>query len=302
MRLRPFGTALLALASMAASPALAGSLAYDWSEGESIRYVGDMLLDSPTVIWVYGVENAQARIFQLQLTTQYDCKASAAGKNTLLTCSFVDPVVNGSGVMGDAKHVPAIMTEYSSILKDATAEITLRPDGHIKLVDLENLRKGLLRENEVHEILRQLVRRSVAPMGMQTPKGGEDPGRKWRHKGPNAFFELFSKYGSSGGMVYEYTVSGTEGSTTQVVGTGEATVATTAQREAGLPASLGLKGTGAYRFDSEAGQLAYAEVLVEGLTTASYSLPGSRQGFGYGARLMRINEDGSVEGPEGPVQ
>lgn len=302
MLARVVGPAALLVASALSAPAVAGDLVWSWSEGERVQYVADMLLDSPTVIWIYGVENAQSRVFQLQLTTQYDCTASAAGKSTQLTCTFVDPQVQAKGVLGDSKHVPVIVKEYSEILAEATVEITLRSDGHIKLVDLENLRKGLLRENEVHEILRQLVRRSVAPLGMQAPKAGKDPGRKWRHKGPNAFFELFSKYGSSGGMVYEYNVAGQEGDITTVVGSGKATVATTAQREAGLPASLGLNATGAYRFDTQAGQIAYAEVLVEGLTTASYSLPGSRQGFGYGARVMRVNADGSVEGPEGTVK
>lgn len=79
-------------------------------------------------------------------------------------------------------------------------------------------------------------------------------------------------------------------------------VATTAQREAGIPASLSMVANGSYRFDTGAGQLAYAEVEVSGLTTASYSLPGSQQGYGFGARMMRINADGSIEGVEGPIQ
>ena len=295
------------LAAVLSAPAAAeseatGPLSWNWSGGEPYRFVSEMLLDSPTVIWFYGRENAQARMFRVELAAQYVCTGEPVRKDVKLTCKIEDARMGGAAVTADQDQVPEILREYERKLKEATVEVIVRADGHIKLVDLEGVSKDLLRENEIQEILRQVVRRSLAPLGMQAPKGGADPGRPWRHKGPPAFFELFSKYGSSGGMLYEYTWKGEADGVIAVEAAGRATVATTQQREAGLPASLGLDGTGAYRFDVAQGRLAYAEVAVSGETTASYSLPGSTQGFGYGARVMRVNADGSVEGPEGPVK
>jgi hypothetical protein len=303
-----FHTALLAAAlaapaaAAAADPSADGPLTWKWSGGEPYRFVSEMLLDSPTVIWFFGRENAQARMFRIELAAQYVCTGEPVRKDVKLTCKVEDARMGGAAVSADQDQVAEILREYERKLKEATVEVIVRSDGHIKLVDLEGVSKDLLRENEIQEILRQIVRRSLAPLGMQAPRGGADPGRAWRHKGPPAFFELFSKYGSSGGMLYEYTWKGESDGMIAVTAAGRATVATTQQREAGLPASLGLDGTGAYRFDGAAGELAYAEVAVSGETTASYSLPGSTQGFGYGARVMRVNADGSVEGPDGPVK
>ena len=136
-----------------------------------------------------------------------------------------------------------IRKQTESILKKAKVQISTRPDGHISLVDLEGVSTGLIRENDIVEVLRQLVRRSVSPLGMQTPKGGHDPGRKWRHKGPNAFFEVMSKFGSSGGMRYEYEMAGMDGDVARINAEGKATVASNTQREQGLPASLSLLGS-----------------------------------------------------------
>ncbi len=297
-------TLFLATALAQAAPASPadGGLTFQWKPGETVSYLAEMAIDSPTVLWLYGRENAQARFFRIEMAARYDCSGGPKGKEVLLSCSIPEVRMGGTAVSTDQDQVPQILTEYQALLKSATLEIVLRPDGHIKLVDIEGMPQDLIRENDIHEMIRQLVRRSVSPLGMQTPKGGADPGRSWRHKGPPAFLELISKYGSSGGMRYEYAVAGEKGGITAITAEGEAMVATTAQREAGIPASLSMVANGSYRFDTGAGQLAYAEVEVSGLTTASYSLPGSQQGYGFGARMMRINADGSIEGVEGPIQ
>lgn len=287
----------------AAADAEQGPITWGWQPGEKVQFISEMLLDSPTVIWFFGVENTQARMFRVEMRAQYACVGESKGKRGFeLTCDIEDVSMSGTAVPKDQDQVDGILREYEGILKKAQVQIVTRPDGHISLVDLENVSTGFIRENDIVEVLRQLVRRSVSPLGMQTPKGGNDPGRVWRHKGPNAFFEVMSKFGSSGGMRYEYAMAGMDGDVARITAEGKATVASNTQREQGLPASLSLVASSSYRFDTAAGQVAYGEVAVNGVTTASYSLPGQTQGFGFGARVMRVNADGSVEGPEGAVQ
>lgn len=296
-------SALLLAAANAASPAQpAGPLTWQWTPGEEIRYAAEMMLDSPSVIWFYGRENAQARMFRIEMAAQYVCTGERERKEHVVLCKVEDARLNGVSAANDQGQVKQILGEYQAQLKNATVELVIRDDGHIKLVDLEGVSKDLLRESEIQEMLRQLVRRSIAPLGMQAPRGGSDPGRVWRHKGAPAFFELVSKYGSSGGMIYEYKVDSQDGDVTVINGEGRATVATSAQREANIPASIGMVGNGSYRFDASTGNLAYAEVTVNGETTASYSRVGTTQNYGYAARMMRINDDGTIEGPDGPVQ
>ena len=281
-----------------------GPFSWRWESAGPVRMRTETLLITPLRVKFQGRENLNATMERIEMVLDLTCTGQRQDKLTELSCKVNNADLAGQAVANDQERVEPILNEYEQLLtgEGVTVEVEVREDGHIRALDLEGISKDRLRDQDIFENLRQLMRRALGPLGMQTPKDGKNPGRPWQHKGMPLFFEMLNNNGTSGGAVYTYKVAGEAGGTVSIEASGEANVASSLDREAGLSSSLTLQSSGQYRFDTGNGTLAYAEVTVNGTTSTSHAGMGSKQAYVLASRLMRINPDGSVEGPEGPVK
>ena len=277
-------------------------LAWNWSEAGSVQYRTQTFIQVPNGYRFFGLNNWDARSLETAMVGSFTCSATGEMRNaTSVTCSIDEVVLQGKAAVSEQDKLDRIFAEYKQTLSTGRVEMVIRKDGHIKVLDLEGIDKKFVRGNDVHEQLRQLMRRAFAPLGMQAPKDGTNPGRTWRHKGQPAFFDLFvttgnkgATYGTAGGSLWTYEVTGVSDGRTALIAEGKANVTTIEQREGGAPLGVNLLGGGLYRWDSAAGVLDYAEVGLSGVYNASALNVGIADAYAYAGQVARVRADGSV--------
>jgi hypothetical protein len=294
---------MLALLLATTLTAQAGdALVWNWDAAGEVTYRTQTFIQVPNGYRFIGLSNKDARALETAMVGTFTCKGTeSAKKTTKVVCSIDDIVLQGLAVATEQEKLEAIFAEHMKTLPQGRVELVLRKDGHIKVFDLEGIEKKWERGNDVHEQLRQLLRRAFAPMGMQAPKEGKDPGRVWRHKGQPAFFDLFmttgnkgATYGTAGGSVWNYEVTGESGGRVALIGEGRANVTTVIEREGGGALGINLLGGGLYRWDAAAGVLDYAEIGLSGSYNASAQNIGVSDAYAYAGQIARIRADGKA--------
>jgi hypothetical protein len=278
------------------------AVAWKWSEAGEVKYRTQTFIQVPNGYRFFGLNNWDARALETAMVGSFTCKATGETKKTTsVSCSIDEVLLQGKAVVSEQEKLEKIFSEYQQTLSTGRVDLILRKDGHIKVLDLEGIDKKFVRGNDVHEQLRQLLRRAFAPLGMQAPKDGKDPGRAWRHKGQPAFFDLFvtngnkgATYATAGGSQWTYEVSGVSDGRTAVFANGKANVTTIEQREGGAPLGINLLGGGLYRWDEAAGVLDYAEIGLSGAYNASALNIGVQDAYAYAGQVARIRPDGSI--------
>ncbi|MEC8424260.1 MAG: hypothetical protein VX000_10820 [Myxococcota bacterium] len=280
----------------------ADAVAWNWEKAGSVTYRTQTFIQVPNGYRFIGLNNRDARALETAMVGTFTCAQTGSTKKTVsLDCSIDEVVLQGVAVATEQEKLETIFSEHMAVLPKGRIELVLRTDGHIKVFDLEGIEKKWERGNDVHEQLRQLLRRAFAPLGMQAPRDGKDPGRAWRHKGQPAFFDLFmttgnkgATYGTAGGSVWNYEVQGTSDGRTAIRGEGKANVTTIIEREGGGALGINLLGAGLYRWDSDVGVLDYAEVGLSGAYNASALNIGVQDAYAYAGQVARIRPDGSI--------
>lgn len=294
---------MLALLLATTLTAQAGdAIQWSWASAGVVQYRTQTFLQVPNGYRFIGLSNRDARALETAMVGTFTCTHTATAKKAVrLTCSIDEIVLQGLAVATEQEKLDAIFAEHMKTLPQGQVELVLRPDGHIKVFDLEGIEKKWERGNDVHEQLRQLLRRAFAPMGMQAPRDGADPGRSWRHKGQPAFFDLFmttgnkgATYGTAGGSVWNYEVTGESGGRVALRAEGKANVTTIVEREGGGALGINLLGGGLYRWDAAAGVLDYAEIGLSGTYNASSLNIGMQDAYAYAGQIARIHPDGRV--------
>ncbi len=292
---------LLVTASIAAH---AGDLAPRWDPATPVTYQTQTFIQVPNGFRFYGLNNLDARALETAAAGTFTCTGGPQGKGFDVTCTIDEIKLQGSAVATEQQKLDTIFAQHEETLKGATVELVLRPDGHIKTLDLEGVEKKYERGNDVHEQLRQLLRRVFAPLGAQLPKNGDDPGKPWRHKGQPAYFDLFvtqgtdsATYGTTGGSRVDYGIVGQHDGRTLIEYAGVANVTTVVEREAGGGLGINLKGGGVLAFDAAAGQIDYVEIGLSGEYNANATQVGNRTAYGFAAQMARVHADGSVGKP-----
>ena len=190
-------------------------------------------------------------------------------------------------------------------------------DEDVQLVGHRTARQADERQREIHEKLRLVMRRMVAPMDQQIPKKGVAAlGDSWKQKNNSVAFEIFSKFGTIGGSVLKYEVIADANSEVAVVASGRGNIGLSnagstygfAEGSAASEGSSGTDSTGyasssvtptlynvvaqtGGRFDVGAGQWAYIESTAQGLRNQGIA----DDNFTQAAWMGRINADGSIE-------
>lgn len=290
-------TALLAATSFAH----AGMLTPKWSPATPVTYQTQTYIQVANGFRFFSLNNLDARALETAVSARFTCKGEPSGKNFELVCSVDDINIDGVAVATEQEKLNKIFAEHEETLKKATIELVLKPDGSFKMLDLEGVDKKYERGNDVHEQLRQLMRRVLAPLDASMPKKGEDPGRAWRHRGQPAFIDLFvtqgtdsAVYGTTGGSRVEYSIIGEHEGYTVMEGPITANVTTIIEREAGAGLGINLVGATSLAFDPKSGLLDFAAVGLSGEYNANATVVGNVPAYAYAGEVARVRADGSV--------
>jgi hypothetical protein len=284
----------------------AQSLQVNWST--PARYQLQSQISTPRGFRVYGEENLDARLLGLRTSFELSCESSVLGRGWEVDCVIDEVGLVGSSIEGEEQSLSLILEEFQSLMQGAMIQIQIRGDGKIKAVDLEGPPKDTKRQAYMHEQMRQILRRTVSPLDMQTPKGGEDPGKKWKMKGMHLGFELMSTFGTAGGTRYEYTVDEWTGAEAFMIGSGRGTVGTNLEMDAGSGTdgdgnvygsssnpSISMIVVSQMRFDSSTGTILYSELNASGESTAQSMNVGATARYAFAGFAGRIYDDGSFE-------
>ncbi|MDG1483798.1 MAG: hypothetical protein P8R54_29675 [Myxococcota bacterium] len=299
------------------STASAADMNLDWA-GKTVRYHAETLIQHFYPIELLALQNTNVRAVSIMAAADMTCTGEALKKGWALTCTIDTIGLQGvSQHPSDTPQVDAVLEEYSGLLTGAVVQVELAADGRVKVVDLEGVAKADERQREIHEKLRLVMRRMVAPMDQQLPKKGTtELGDSWKQKNNSVAFEIFSKFGTIGGSVLEYEVIADANDEVAVVAGGRGNIGLSnagstygfAEGSAASEGSSGTDSTGyasssvtptlynvvaqtGGRFDASAGQWAYMESTAQGLRNQGVV----DDNFTQAAWMGRINADGSIE-------
>jgi hypothetical protein len=278
--------------------AQADGLQWNWGEAP-VRYRTEALVGTPGGYPMKGEANVEARATHLAISLDSSCQASPLKKGWNVDCTVERVALEAVAFPHEQARMDAIMAEYGQLLLGAVIELSVHADGRIRGLDLEGVSKKSDRHAEIHETLRQLLRRAFSALDIQTPKDPTAAG--WKHKGSPLSFGLMSAHGTSGGVRYDYERAADVAGTTLIQGFGRGNVMTGLGAEADAGAIMNLIVSGQSRFDEAAGVLAYSEVSVTGeLSAGSLGSGDPNSKYAMAAWVGRLLDDGQVEGRDGP--
>ena len=151
---------LLLVASLSA--AAADSLEWRWGDVGSVRYRTQTFLQVPNGYRFLGLSNRDARALETAMMASFTCSGEPHGKKAFaVNCSIDEVKLQGKAVATEQEKLELIFASHEETLKQGRVEMIIRTDGHIRVLDLEGVEKKWERGNDVHEQLRQLLRRAL---------------------------------------------------------------------------------------------------------------------------------------------
>lgn len=284
-----------ALPARAAEP---GPLVSRWDR--PVRYHLEAAVSTPNGLQLLATANKDAVARTHEILAEVSCTGTANRGGTDVTCTLDKVLLGGQAFPGDEEDLGAILDEYQGMLAGTELQLAVAADGRITLVDLEGIERVDERRGIIIEYLRQLLRRAVTPLDLGLPRKGALV-EEWKQKGTPLLFELFTAYGTSGGRVLKHHLDSVEGDVAVISSMGRANVATGIDRELAVSEIVNMVGGGRARFDLSGGQILWREVSVTGELTAESVQLGDVSVYALAAWAGRIEDDGSIQGPEGPV-
>ncbi len=299
------------IALLLSSLALAGDLTPRWDPAETVAYQATVQVKVPSGITFLGAQNTEARAELIGLAMDLSCGSEAKKKGFTVTCDVTKVDLQGGAFPGEQERLERAFVESEALLDAATVVLEIGADGRISVVDLRGLPQGDERTGYMREMLRLLVRRAVAPLDLQMPKDGVDPGKPWKQSGTPLAAELLPSVapiwsgansspspasgGVAGGLSIKNEIKGRDGAMVNVVTTGEGNLAATVTEYQTFFANLVVAGEA--RFDAQKGQIAYRVLDANAQDVGSNPSATPADGYVYTAVIARVNPDGSVEGP-----
>ncbi len=300
------------LALLLSSFALAGELTPRWEPGQTVQYQATVQVKVPSGITFLGVKNTEARADLIGLALDLACTSEARKKGWAVSCDVRQADLQGGAFPNEQEALERAFLENEALLNAATIELEVTSDGRLQVVDLEGIEHTDERAGYIGELLRQLVRRAVAPLDLQLPKDGVAPDKAWRQSGTPLIAELLpstaptwagmgsgptpASGGVSGGLTIKNQVTGKDGAMVEIATSGEGNVAALVTDYNTLFANLIVVGEG--RFDTATGQLAWRMIEGNAQDIGSNASSTPSNGYVFTSVIARVNADGSVEGPK----
>ena len=288
---------LFAVSSLAA----ADGLQWQWVQAEPVKYHAESFINVPRGAMLRADANLEARALTIAVAGDFSCKGRQQGKSAMVVCTIDKVKVDGKAFDGEQDRLNKIFEGYSSSLTGAQVEMRVRADGHFASLDVEGIEASFAQARDAQEHMRQLMRKTLAPLAIQMPKdtSGAKP---WKHKGMPLFYELLTNSGTTGGVMHKYKVDGdAKGGGTFVIGEGRGNLnSQNATQGATTAGALNMVGASQTRFDPKTGLVLYSEVSVTGSPNAANDTVHGGVRYALAAWAARIQADGTIEGLEGP--
>ena len=288
---------LFAVSSLAA----ADGLQWQWVQAEPVKYHAESFINVPRGAMLRADANLEARALTIAVAGDFSCKGRQQGKSAMVVCTIDKMKVDGKAFDGEQDRLNKIFEGYSSSLTGAQVEMRVRADGHFASLDVEGIEASFAQARDAQEHMRQLMRKTLAPLAIQMPKdtSGAKP---WKHKGMPLFYELLTNSGTTGGVMHKYKVDGdAKGGGTFVIGEGRGNLnSQNATQGATTAGALNMVGASQTRFDPKTGLVLFSEVSVTGSPNAANDTVHGGVRYALAAWAARIQADGTIEGLEGP--
>lgn len=298
---------LLSLSTLA----LAGDLAVHWDPGQDVRYHAETHVEVPSGVTFLNTQTYMARARTIDVVLDLDCKGEARRSGWEVLCDVSNPRIAGQAFPGEQEALDRATQENAEILDKAQIKLEVDEDGRLDTVSLDGLAQGDERMNYIRELLRQLVRRAVAPLDLQMPKNGDDQGKGWKQAGTPLAAELLcsaapswggasrsqapASGGVSGGLALKNTVAARVGSAVAIDTEGEGNVSVFVTDYRTVFANVVVSGQA--RLDAEHGQLAWRQISASAQDSAGGPFHTAADGYSHTSMIARVNADGTREGP-----
>lgn len=271
--------AALTMPAMAATPTTPeamgpGSLTYAWDTNAPQHYRAQMFLSMPgSIIQLISHQNNDARVIELTLAMLMVCDTTdVQPKSVKVDCDVHRVEMGGVAVQGEQKKMLDIFREYQDLLTAATIQLEFTPRGQLRTVDLEGVEKGNSRQARVHEYLRMLVSRTLAPMEVELPRDGDPKGKAWRQKGSPMAMRLPSVQGTAGGVRVLHNIEAIENGEVIIRTSGQGTLNPGGTQTTN---TVSVFLTGLAHYDLATGRLVSNEQTFQGVRTAQANSVGN---------------------------
>ncbi len=293
-------SALVFLAAMAAQTASAEGLAWKWEQAEPVRYHAESFVNVPRGFLFMADFNYQARALQVGVSSDLSCKGTSTGGGFSVDCTIDTIAIEGRAIDGEQERLDKVFANFTQSMTGATVTMKVRADGHVSSLDLKGIDTSTGRTRDSLEQMRQLMRKTLAPLAIQMPKDAVGA-KPWKHKGMPLFFELLTMSGTTGGVMHKYTVdANSKDNSVFIVGEGRGNLnSQLATAGASTAGAFNMVGATQTRFDSQTGLVLYSEVSVTGTPGISSDTVMGGVRYALAAWAGQVYADGSIEGLEG---
>ncbi|NOY25506.1 MAG: hypothetical protein GXP62_06490 [Oligoflexia bacterium] len=283
-------------------PAHATELVARWDQ--PVRYHAEALIHTPNGQRYIGWVNYDVTAAEQEISVDLDCDGKSGSRGFDVICTIDKVALGGAVFVGKQRQLDAIFVEYQGYLQGQTVQLTVARDGRVTGVDLEGVDKRDDRMAQIHESLRQLLRRVFAPLDLGLPKKEVQPSGTWKQKGTPLFFQLLTSYGTAGGSVVKHTLLEVDGDSALISTQGRGNLATGQDWETSAASRdiVRMVGAGSGRFDIAAGLVSWRQVSVSGELTGSSPNAGVPIVYTLAAWAGRIGADGKVDTGAAPPQ
>ncbi len=274
------------VAPLQAAHAVTG-LAWQWQEGVQHRYLLQVQVRLSELMWFKATLNREVRVveFRANVITNCRCNGALGKKAWRVNCKIEDIALQAAPVVQEAGLLQAVLDEMATNYRGATAQLQFMTDGRLRNIDLEGVDKRNRRIAEIHETMRLILVRALAPLDLQLPKKGDD-GERGFWKQSNVLAMAFpSNQGTMGSSSVEHRIVKQEGDILTLntegrgtLGTGETIIVANQERPKNL---YDMSISGSAEFDRGRGVLLRRDYMVQGMPTASSLMAEGAQGIPY---------------------
>lgn len=242
-----------------------------WEDDEVRRYVFKAEVTTPNALPMWAVENIDGLILGFRIDLVTSCRpAHRMGKRGVeLRCDVEDASIQGRPDPGTQGKVAQVAQEWTELLKGGGwVQMDVMRNGRVRRVGLQGLAKGTPREQLIHQVMREMIVRAVAPMDVLLPKKGFEDKKPWRQRDSLVLGLPSIVAGSVGGawLNLEWAADTPAGRLVAIRGRG--TLGWGMEQGDNLRDMMSMEFDGSFVFDEERGILRQAQHVGEGEPTA----------------------------------
>jgi len=246
-------------------------LEWRWAEGQERRYLVRSQVELPVPLPLNAEQNKEMRITSFIASMDLRCTVQRElGKKAWeLRCDIADLALSATPIPNDAGRLEPVLAEFQANLKAGWLQLQFTKQGKVRDVGLEDvpLSKNR-RSNEIHEIMRMMMMRSVAALDVHLPNKGDDGGQGgWGQRSSMAFL-LPSLELSYASLSMTHQITQTQGDRVSFITRGTGSL--NSGEVQGRPLYVfSMDYSGSSVFDIATGELVQVQFMVDGRQTAS---------------------------------